>query len=179
MHVLCLFDLPKVLLDDTLLFHPLSPLLLLAVLVPKSVEEDVLNLATGVVLTDRVQVRLGLVPRHELLVVEGQDFNCGLECPHVFGLAETVVEGPADDWQNNRLDTIDRTKINAIVHKLEQGDMVAQEAVARSESAHTVCATLSTFEEAVQHADTQTKGYNAQDDENVADNAGYNRHVVF
>ena len=79
------FSLPKVLLDDTLLFHPLSPLLLLAILVPKSVEEDVLNLATGVVLADRVQVRLGLVPRHELLVANRESLYGRLESARVLG----------------------------------------------------------------------------------------------
>ena len=63
--------LAQVLLDHSLLFHALAPLLLLAILVPEAVEQDILDLAARVVLPDHVQVLLRLVPRYRFLVVDG------------------------------------------------------------------------------------------------------------
>ena len=63
--------LAQVFLDHALLLHALAPLLLLAVLVPEAVEQDVLDLAARVVFPDHVQVLLRLVPRYRFLVVNG------------------------------------------------------------------------------------------------------------
>ena len=63
--------LPQVLLHNALLLHALSALLLLSVLVPKAVEENVFDFATGVVLADDVQVLLGFVARDIFDVIYG------------------------------------------------------------------------------------------------------------
>jgi len=46
---------------DALLLHPFPPLLLLTILIPEAVEEDVFDLVSSVVLANHVQVLLGLV----------------------------------------------------------------------------------------------------------------------
>ena len=50
-----------VLFGDALLLHPFPPLLLLTILIPEAVEEDVFDLVSRVVLANHVQVLLGLV----------------------------------------------------------------------------------------------------------------------
>ena len=50
-----------VLFGDALLLHPFPPLLLLTILIPEAVEEDVFDLVSSVVLANHVQVLLGLV----------------------------------------------------------------------------------------------------------------------
>ena len=50
--IVSFFGSYEILFDDPLLFHALSTLLVFAILVPKAVKEDVLNLASGVVFSD-------------------------------------------------------------------------------------------------------------------------------
>ena len=97
--------LAQVLLDDALLLHALAPLLLLAVLVPEAVEEDVLDLAARIVLPNHVQVLLRLVPRYCFLVVNGKSLNDGLERAHILDRIQRVVEAPAYYRQHYGLNT--------------------------------------------------------------------------
>ena len=176
--VLRIFALPQIFLYMLPFLHPFPALLLLAVLVPEAVEEHIFDLTAGVVLSDRVQVRLGLVARDLLHVVKGQDFDDGLEGAGVFGGAETVVERPADDRQNDCLDTAQLRYVHAVFDETENGAAAANEAVARSEGALTVSATAPALEEAVEGADADAEGDDAEDDESIADDAADDGDVV-
>ena len=68
--LICLFDFPQIFFDDSLLLHPLSALLLLSILVPKPVKEYIFNLPPRIVLSDDMQVLLGLIATHCLDIMD-------------------------------------------------------------------------------------------------------------
>lgn len=65
----CCFDLPEVLLNNSLLLHAFAPLLFFSVLVPETVKEDIFDLTASVDFSDRVQILFGFVSRHRFHVV--------------------------------------------------------------------------------------------------------------
>ena len=70
---------PQVFLDNSLLFHPFSPLLLLAILVPKAIKQHIFDLSSGVILSDHMQILLRLVSRDRFNIVDGQCLYYGLK----------------------------------------------------------------------------------------------------
>ena len=129
--------------------HPLSSLLFLSILVPKAVEEDIFNFSSGIVLSDGVQVGLGLVARDLLNVGDGESFYNCLESAGVLDGIEAVVERPADDRQDNCLNSNQRAKVNAVFHEANEGAVGAHQTVSGSEGPLAIRATSSTLEEAV------------------------------
>ena len=113
--------LAQVFLDHALLLHAFAPLLLLAILVPEAVEQDILDFAARIVLPNHVQVLLRLVPRHSFDVVVGQDLDYRLERARVLFGRKTVEERPEDARKNNGLNTHQTTIIYAILHETHEG----------------------------------------------------------
>ena len=156
--------------------HALAPLLLLAVVVPKLVEEHVLDLAAHLILPDHVQVLLGLRARYVLPeVVVRQTFNYRLEGPRVLLLVQGVVQRPADDRQDDGLNPHQRTQVHAVA---QEADERAVEALAGREVSISLSLPGLALDVAVEHADAEADQNDGEDDSHVEDDGAHDGDVV-
>lgn len=91
MPLVCLFRLSQVFLNNSLLLHALAALFFFAVLVPESVKKYIFDLASGVILSDYVQVLLSFVPTDCLHIVSREHFNRRLERSCVLFILQRVI----------------------------------------------------------------------------------------
>ena len=90
--IVSFFGSSEVFFDDPLLFHALSTLLVLAILVPKAVKKDVFNLASCVVFSNQMKIGLRFISRDFLHVIIRQNLYDGREMLTIFLRAKTVVQ---------------------------------------------------------------------------------------
>ena len=102
------------------LINVIPPLLPLTVLIPETIKVNLVDFESGVLLTNRVQVELGVVAADLSRIVHRQDLD---HCLEIFVLAalfdQRVVQRPEEDRKDNCFDTDKCAHIDTVLEEPE------------------------------------------------------------
>ena len=125
-----------------------------------------------------MQILLRLVAWNCFDIVDGQCLNYRLKRPHILDRIQRIVETPDNYWQHNGLDSDQRAKIDAILHKTNEAAISADQTVPRGERSFAICTRPATFKKAVKEHNTCRDSDDEADYTDVSDDTANDADIV-